>query len=202
MLNLTRTICAAVGVGKDIRRLKPSISEGLVCSNFPALIQPVCLNLSSSTSKYTKAKSRQKWSEKMGTGGVWSPTYADREQAFFWWYRAEAHYHPKFSQCTQRTTSCQKRLVSDTRVSCPTHISALIPRSACLPAYSIDSPGSEQPNAPTPSWWDLKQAIRKSWIFCERKTESSTGLPVSLYPHLLLTTHACKEHKITFELET
>lgn len=54
--------------------------------------------------------------------------------------------------------------------------------SLCLPTASIPRFWAE--NAPAPSWWDLKQAIRKSWIFCEQKLNPPRA---SLFSY----THTC-----------
>lgn len=116
----------------------------------------LCLNLSCTTSEYTKIKVLRLSQN--------CEVYTDTEQAFSG--DADLRHISSKGFTTQRTTSCQECSVSDTRVSCPPRLSALIPRSACLQHWF---PGSEQPNAPTLSWWDLKQAIRKSWFFYERK---------------------------------
>lgn len=190
MLHLTCTVRAFGGVGKNIRCLKPSVSEGLVCSNFPALIQPVFEPFR----RYKQIHQSKKQAEmisKVGIRGVWSPSYADREQAFF----GDTGLGHITTQSPHSTSAHKGRQAAKNAwwaiQECPVlHISPCW--SLALPAYSIDSPGSEQPNAPTPSWWDLKRAIRKSWIFWEEKNWILHGPPCLAIP-TLAPHHACMQ---------
>ena len=124
-----------------------------------------------------QSKGRKKQSQKWESEGQEVLPTQLQKSFFFWWYRAEAHYEPEFLlyECTQRTTSCQERLVSDTRVSCPPHLSVLIPRSACLQHRFSRLWAAKRPHTFLVRFeTGNKQKLNFLWA----KTESSTGLPV------------------------
>lgn len=94
-------------------------------------------------------------------------------QSLFWCYIAEACYEPEF--LLESAHELPRTPMSYVRASCPQHPSMLIPHFAC--PYSIDSPSSKQPNAPTPPWCELKQANKKKLDFSLRENVILHGLP-------------------------